>query len=83
MYLEADLANEAEQPPPVIEVAPVSETSEQNDLYCWPWTGIVRNIVQSPKNGKEIGSSEYLLKKFNKFKLLEVEILYDDHNQNE
>lgn len=81
-YLENDLANEAEQlPPKVIEVAPVSEKSEQNDLYCWPWTGIVTNIIDEPGNGKELGSREYWLKKFSKYKPLEVEIFCDDQNQ--
>ncbi|XP_058195802.1 factor of DNA methylation 1-like [Rhododendron vialii] len=81
-YLENDLANEAEQlPPKVIEVAPVSEKSEQNDLFCWPWTGIVTNIIDEPGNGKELGSREYWLKKFSKYKPLEVEIFCDDQNQ--
>ncbi|KAF7124986.1 hypothetical protein RHSIM_Rhsim12G0187900 [Rhododendron simsii] len=81
-YLENDLANEAEPlPPKVIEVAPVSEKSEQNDLYCWPWTGIVTNIIDEPGNGKELGSREYWLKKFSKYKPLEVEIFCDDQNQ--
>ncbi|KAI8529381.1 hypothetical protein RHMOL_Rhmol12G0221200 [Rhododendron molle] len=81
-YLENDLANEAEQlPPKVIEVAPAYKKSEQNDLYCWPWTGIVTNIIDESGNGKELGSSEYWLKKFSKYRPSEVEILYDDHNQ--
>ncbi|CAL5361604.1 unnamed protein product [Camellia sinensis] len=81
MYLEIDLVDEAEQPQCVIEPAPVAEKSEQNDLYCWPWTGIVMNIVDEPKNGKAIVSNEYWLKKFSKFKPLEVEIFWDDQNQ--
>lgn len=82
LYLESDLANEAEQlPPKVIEVAPVSEKSEQNDLYCWPWTGILTNIVDDPTNGQEVHNSEYWLKKFSKYKPLEVVAFWDDQNQ--
>ena len=25
----------------------VSEKLEESDLYCWPWTGIVTNIVNA------------------------------------
>lgn len=82
LYLESDLANEAEQlPPKVIEVAPVSEKSEQHDLYCWPWTGIITNIVDDPTNGQEVHNNEYWLKKFSKYKPLEVAAFWDDDNQ--
>ncbi|GMP34489.1 hypothetical protein CsSME_00007331 [Camellia sinensis var. sinensis] len=81
IYLETDLADEAEPPQHVIEPAPVSEKSEQNDLYCWPWTGIVTNIVNEIENGKALCSSGYWLKKFSKFKPLDVEIFWDDQNQ--
>ncbi|KAL6972888.1 hypothetical protein U1Q18_027064 [Sarracenia purpurea var. burkii] len=81
MYLESDLASEAEPPPNVIELFPAPEKSEQNDQYCWPWTGIVTNIVNETMNGKELDGSEYWLKKFGKFKPVEVEIFRDDQNQ--
>ncbi|KAF5957196.1 hypothetical protein HYC85_004421 [Camellia sinensis] len=81
IYLETDLADEAEPPQHMIEPAPVSEKSEQNDLYCWPWTGIVTNIVNEIENGKALCSSGYWLKKFSKFKPLDVEIFWDDQNQ--
>ncbi|KAG5523248.1 hypothetical protein RHGRI_035165 [Rhododendron griersonianum] len=43
--------------------------------------GIVTNIIDEPGNGKELGSREYWLKKFSKYKPLEVEIFCDDQNQ--
>ncbi|XP_057474603.1 factor of DNA methylation 1-like [Actinidia eriantha] len=81
MYLESHLANEAEQPQQELELPPVSEKCEENDLYCWPWTGIVTNIISEPVNGKASANSEYWLKKFGKFKPLEVKIFCDDQNK--
>ncbi|XAR50484.1 hypothetical protein NMG60_11004826 [Bertholletia excelsa] len=82
MYLENDLANEAEQlPQQVIEPASVAERPQQNDLYCWPWTGIVMNIVNEPKDGKSLENfSGYLMKELSKFKPLGVEIFWNDYN---
>uniref|UniRef100_A0A5B7B4M2 Putative factor of DNA methylation 1 isoform X2 n=1 Tax=Davidia involucrata TaxID=16924 RepID=A0A5B7B4M2_DAVIN len=80
-FLETDLPNETEQPQRPIEPPPIAQHSEQNDLYCWPWTGIVMNIVDDPKNGKTLGSSEYWLKKFSKYKPVEVEIFWDEDYQ--
>ncbi|XP_057464536.1 factor of DNA methylation 1-like isoform X2 [Actinidia eriantha] len=81
MYMESHLANEAVQPQQEIELPPVSEKCEENDLYYWPWTGIVTNIISEPVNGKALDSSEYWLKKFGKFKPLEVKIFCDDQNK--
>ncbi|CAH2075769.1 unnamed protein product, partial [Thlaspi arvense] len=81
-YLEIDLANEAEQlPQPMIKPASVTERSQQNDLYCWPWIGIVMNIVKGPNTRKSLDSSGYLMKEVSIFKPLRVEIFWNDHNQ--
>ncbi|XP_059642065.1 factor of DNA methylation 1-like [Cornus florida] len=79
--LETDLANEVEQPQRVIKPEPVPQNAVQNDLYCWPWTGVIMNIKNEPKNGKDLGSSEYWLRKFSKYKPLEVEIFWDGQQQ--
>ncbi|CAK9186820.1 unnamed protein product [Ilex paraguariensis] len=78
-YLETDLANEAE-PQPQRAVAPsqTDQFSEQNDLYVWPWTGIVVNIVNDPKNHQDVGSEGYWSKKFSKYKPSEIKIFWDD-----
>ncbi|GFZ07936.1 XH/XS domain-containing protein [Actinidia rufa] len=81
MYLESHLANEVEQPQQEIELPPVFEKCKENDLYYWPWTGIVTNIISEPVNGKALDSSEYWLKKFGKFKPLEVQIFCNDQNK--
>ncbi|KAL2485797.1 Factor of DNA methylation 1 [Abeliophyllum distichum] len=77
-YLETDLADKAE---PLLQhvVTPAPAVkSEQNDLYCWPWTGIITNILNEPSNGQCVDSSEYWLKHFSKYKPLQVEIFWDN-----
>ncbi|XP_023761771.1 factor of DNA methylation 1 [Lactuca sativa] len=78
IYLEHDLAHESEQPPKVAEPKPVAPVSEENDLFCWPWTGIVVNIVKDPENEEAIESTEYWMKRFSKYKPEVVEISWDE-----
>lgn len=80
-YLEVNLATEAEPVQHVAVPAPVVQSSEQNDLYCFPWTGIIVNIVSEPKSGKDVGSKDYWLKKFSKYRPSEVEIIWDEQKQ--
>ncbi|KAG8379731.1 hypothetical protein BUALT_Bualt07G0119900 [Buddleja alternifolia] len=79
-YLETELANEAEPLPQKTAPAPAAEP-EKNELYCWPWVGIIVNIVNEPKNGNGVDSSDYWLKKFSKYKPLEIELFWDDHRR--
>lgn len=81
MYLEKELADEAEQLPKVAAPPPATPSSEENDLFCWPWTGIVVNIVKEPESGKDVESTEYWMKRFSKYKPEVVEILWDDQRQ--
>ncbi|KAK2644749.1 hypothetical protein Ddye_019944 [Dipteronia dyeriana] len=82
-YLENDLASEVDpsqvlllpQPP-----QPVKKTPEQEELYVWPWMGIVVNIVMEPKDKESMLDSGYWLKRFAIYKPLEVHIFCDEHN---
>ncbi|KAG8379733.1 hypothetical protein BUALT_Bualt07G0120100 [Buddleja alternifolia] len=74
-YLGTELANEAEPLPQRTIPAPAAEP-EENDLYCWPWIGVIVNILNDPKNDNEVESSDYWLKKFSKYKRLEIEIFW-------
>lgn len=76
-YLETDLANEAEPQPLRITPPEVADTSEQNELYCWPWTGVVTNILKEMKSGKAVDSSAFWLNRFSKYKPLEVKVFWD------
>lgn len=73
-YLETDLASESDQAPRAVEPKPVTRTQEQDDLFVWPWTGIITNIVTEQKNA-------YWLKKFSKHKPLEVHTFWNDMDQ--
>ncbi|KAL1551324.1 factor of DNA methylation 1-like [Salvia divinorum] len=77
-FLEKDMADEAEpMPQPSIFIpAPKPEKSE---LYCWPWVGIVSNIQDEPKNGGSVDRGAYWLKKFSKYKPIQIEMFWDDH----
>ncbi|XP_027344592.1 factor of DNA methylation 1-like isoform X1 [Abrus precatorius] len=73
-YLETDLASEAE---PIQRPAPqaVNQPLQQDDLYVWPWTGIIVNI-----NGK-LNDSGYWLKEFAKFRPIDVHLFLQDGDQ--
>lgn len=79
-YLQTDLATESDQPQRAIEQEPVSQTPKQDDLFVWPWVGIIVNIVTEPKN-KDMVDAEYWLKKFAKYKPLEAHILWNSEDQ--
>lgn len=81
MYLENELAGEAEQPLKVAAPIPAPPVSEENDLFCWPWTGIVVNIVKEAGNGKDVEDSKYWMQRFERYKPESVEILWDDEKQ--
>lgn len=81
IYLENDLATEAEQPPKAPAPPPAAPTSEENNLYCWPWTGIVVNIVKNPDNGEDVENTDYWMKRFSKYKPEVVEISWDDQKK--
>lgn len=74
-YLEIDLADEAE-PLPQRAVAP-----EDNDLYCWPWTGIIMNVLKDKANGTAVEEEDYWLKRFSKYEAQEVKIFCDDKSR--
>ncbi|KAI3455251.1 hypothetical protein Pfo_011914 [Paulownia fortunei] len=77
-FLETDLANEAEPLPQHTVPLPAAKP-EKSELYCWPWVGIIANILNEPKNGDSVDSYGYWLKKFSKYKPIEIEMFWDDH----
>ncbi|XP_011073344.1 factor of DNA methylation 1 [Sesamum indicum] len=76
-FLENDLANEAEPLPQHTAPLPAAKP-EKSELYCWPWVGIVANILNEPKNSDCLASRGYWLNKFSKYKPIEIEIFWDD-----
>ncbi|KAJ0545933.1 putative XS domain-containing protein [Helianthus annuus] len=82
LYLENELAHEAETPLKAAAPAAAATVSDKKDLFCWPWTGIVVNVVKEPDTEDDIENTGYWMKKFAKFKPEAIELLAaDDANQ--
>lgn len=77
-YLKNELADEADPLPQHVVTPDPADISDQTELYCWPWTGIIVNIHNKREYGKDLASSSYWLKKFTNFKPLSVELFWDD-----
>lgn len=80
-YLETDLANEADQTQQPIIPQPVSQHPKQDDVYVWPWTVILVNIVIEAKDEKSIFDSEYWLKRFSKYRPVHVHTFWNKNNR--
>ncbi|KAM5578577.1 hypothetical protein ABKV19_008738, partial [Rosa sericea] len=82
LYLEKELASEADQNQRPAPPKPVAKEEKPEDLYVWPWTGVVANILLSqPMEGKELLDSGYWLRKFSKCKPVEVHTFYNEEEQ--
>ncbi|KAK6153771.1 hypothetical protein DH2020_013410 [Rehmannia glutinosa] len=75
-YLETDLASEVDTVPQRA-IPPPAPKPEQNELYIWPWVGIVASIRNEPKNDNREDSCDYWLNKFSKYKPSGIEIFQD------
>ncbi|KAJ1410044.1 Zinc finger-XS domain [Sesbania bispinosa] len=74
-YLETDLASEAEQIQHSTLPQPVNQPLQQDDLYVWPWTGIIVNMKS------KLHDSGYWLKEFAKYRPVGVHIFLIDGDQ--
>ncbi|KAK9669553.1 hypothetical protein RND81_13G139100 [Saponaria officinalis] len=72
-FLEVDLGyvDETSRPP-----EPEPPSTEQEELYCWPWVGIVVNIVTDAK-----AESAFWMKNFSKYKPLAVEVFHNEEEE--
>ncbi|XVE70166.1 hypothetical protein DITRI_Ditri10aG0050400 [Diplodiscus trichospermus] len=79
-YLEVDLAGEADQTlhSTVPQPQAVNQTLEQSDLYVWPWMGIIMNIVAELKDKDALHDQGYWLKRFAKYKPLDVQCFWNE-----
>ncbi|KAF8041778.1 hypothetical protein BT93_A0395 [Corymbia citriodora subsp. variegata] len=77
-YLETDLASEADQAPQPVVPQPAAQTPQHDDVFVWPWTGVVANILVDKSNEKELVDSAYWLTKFAKYKPLEVHMFWNE-----
>ncbi|XWS16531.1 hypothetical protein CRYUN_Cryun34aG0096600 [Craigia yunnanensis] len=77
-YLEIDLAGEVDQTlRPTVPQA-VNQTPEQTDLYVWPWMGIIMNVVAESKDKDALHDQGYWLKRFAKYKPLDVQCFWNE-----
>ncbi|XXG66280.1 hypothetical protein AAC387_Pa05g3794 [Persea americana] len=60
-YLTSELGDAGGPPQPIVEVKP-STTTESDDRFVWPWTGILVNLPIEWKDGKKVGESPTRLK---------------------
>ncbi|KAF8400539.1 hypothetical protein HHK36_013838 [Tetracentron sinense] len=80
-YLEIDIANGSGPTQHMVEPEPVTRPLEHNDLFVWPWTGIIVNILTKQKDGKEVGGSRYWMKKFSRYRPVEVHVLWNHQDR--
>lgn len=80
--MENDIASEVD--PNEVPLLPqpqlVKPTPEQEELYVWPWMGIITNIVIEPSDKETMLDSKYWLERFSRYKPLEVHIFWNEHN---
>lgn len=77
-YLKVDLADEMDEAAAVVIQQPVRQMPQQDDLYVWPWCGIIANIVAEEHTCQELEDKQYLLRKFAKYKPLTVLFFGDE-----
>lgn len=75
-YLENELASEADQTQRPTAPTPISQDSEK-ELYVWPWMGVIVNI-EVGEDRKTVCDSGYWIKKFAKYRPLDVYIFWND-----
>lgn len=80
-YLETDLASEADQPPQPVVPQPSAQMPQQDEVFIWPWTGVIANILVDKSSEKELVDSAYWLTKFTKYKPLEVHVFWNEDGQ--
>ncbi|KAF6171262.1 hypothetical protein GIB67_036930 [Kingdonia uniflora] len=73
-YLESDLSDVPVSKLPIVVVEPLLKPVEQEELFVWPWTGIIRNILVKP-NDQKLSS---LKMEFSRYKPRDIHMLWID-----
>ena len=81
MFLEKDIASSLEKPLQVVVYKPKTTKSDE-EVFVWPWMGIVVNLQYELKGEKYFWESEERLRaQHSWFRPLQVTILGDDKDQ--
>ncbi|KAJ4958775.1 hypothetical protein NE237_025886 [Protea cynaroides] len=79
-YLETDLAGASGPEQSVVVGEPNAKPPEQDDLFVWPWKGVIVDLFAKLK-GKDPGAySSWLKEELSKYKLLEVHTLWKEED---
>lgn len=78
-YLEADLGSEPDQTKHPVIPQPATQRPERDDMYVWPWMGVIVNIVSEGKDKKSVHDSKYWLERFSKYRPLEVHTFWNEN----
>ncbi|XP_043702825.1 factor of DNA methylation 1 [Telopea speciosissima] len=75
-YLETDLADASGPLQPVVVQEPDAKPPEQDDLFVWPWKGIIVNLSAKLKNGEDPSVyASWIEEQLSEYKILEVHTL--------
>ncbi|GAB2269536.1 hypothetical protein Dimus_004456 [Dionaea muscipula] len=80
-FLQTDLTNVSDQVSQIPESRPAPQANEQEELYCWPWVGIIVNILDDSKTGKTPRDCSQWLDSFSRYKPRDVEIFYNEQEK--
>ena len=81
MFLEKDIASSLEKPLQIVDYKPKMTKSEE-EVFVWPWMGIMVNLQYELKGEKYFWESEERLRaQLSRFRPLQVTILGDDKDQ--
>lgn len=79
-YLENELANLADpNPKPALSQPPV-KTPKEDELFVWPWMGIIVNIVADTEEKKPLHEKGYWLEKFSGYQPSDVQIFLNEQD---
>ncbi|PON57283.1 Zinc finger-XS domain containing protein [Parasponia andersonii] len=77
-YLEAELSSEVDQTKQLVISKPVPQQAEEVELYVWPWTGIIVNVVSEGKGELTFPDSDHWLAKFSKYRPSKVQTFWNE-----
>ena len=79
--MEVDLGFVSVHANEAAKAAELQPSDPKEEVFCWPWIGIVVNILNDPKTGNESPDSEFLMRTFSKYKPIGVEVFSNVQEQ--